>query len=114
MNYPSSPYCPCSSGESSVERAKCGCEDRTTKDYLMKQIQQTQFAAYDLQLYLDTHPDCTEALELYTKLNATARSLRQDYENAYGPLKAAHSACDTPFAWNDKDYPWPWAKEREV
>ena len=97
-----------------MERPKCGCDDRSTRDNLMHQIQQTQFAAYDLQLYLDTHPDCAEALELYTKLNATAMSLRQDYENAYGPLKASHSPCETPFAWNDMDYSWPWSKEGEV
>ena len=54
------------------------------------------------------------AWELFTKLNATARSLRQDYENAYGPLRAANSPCDTPFAWNDNCYAWPWAKEGEV
>ncbi len=114
MYYPSSPYCPGNSGENPIERDRCGCDGRNTKDYLMNQIQQTQFAAYDLQLYLDTHPDCAEALELFTKLNATARSLRQDYENAYGPLKAAHSPCENPFAWNDMDYAWPWAKEGEV
>ena len=80
----------------------------------MLKIQQTCFAAYDLQLYLDTHPDCKEALDLYTKLNATAASLKQDYENCYGPLKASASPNETPFKWADNCYDWPWAKVKEV
>lgn len=114
MYYPNSPYCPSGGGENAIEQARYGYNSRNSKESLMRQIQQTEFAAYDLQLYLDTHPDCAEALELFTKLHATARSLRQDYENAYGPLRAANSPCDTPFAWNDTCYAWPWAKEGEV
>ena len=114
MYYPNCPYCPGNGGENTNDQQWYNHNKRNSKENLMRQIQQTEFAAYDLQLYLDTHPDCTEALELFTKLNATARSLRQDFENAYGPLRAANSHCDAPFAWNDVNYAWPWAKEWEV
>ena len=75
MYYNNTPYSIENYSESSVNKSK------NSKYELMCQIQQASFAAYDLQLYLDTHPDCKEALELYTKLNATVASLRQDYEN---------------------------------
>ncbi len=109
MYYPNTPYCIDNMTENIARRY-----NNNSKDELMCQIQQASFAAYDLQLYLDTHPDCAEALELYTKLNATVASLKQDYENAYGPLRAANSPCDTPFKWADTCYEWPWAKNKEV
>ena len=108
MYYNNTPYSIENYSESSVNKSK------NSKYELMCQIQQASFAAYDLQLYLDTHPDCKEALELYTQLNATVASLRQDYENYYGPLKASSSPNEVPFKWADTCYEWPWSKVWEV
>ena len=44
-------------------------EEMTRKD-LLKKIQEIEFAALDLNLYLDNHPDNMEALMEYNK-NAT-------------------------------------------
>ena len=108
MYYNNTPYSLDDTEKSSNSRSN------SSKNELMCKIQQASFAAYDLQLYLDTHPDCKEALELYTKLNATVASLRQDFENSYGPLKAYSSPDDVPFRWADECYEWPWAKVKEV
>ena len=109
MYYPNSPYCIDNTSETnSMKYNKC------SKNELLLEIQQACFAAYDLQLYLDTHPDCAEALDLFTKLNATISSLKFDYENLYGPLKASSSPNETPFKWADENYEWPWAKCKEA
>lgn len=108
MYYNNTPYSIENSSDISINKSN------SSKNELMCKIQQASFAAYDLQLYLDTHPDCKDALELYTKLNATVASLRQDYENSYGPLKATSSLNDVPFKWVDNCYEWPWAKNWEV
>ena len=39
-----------------------------TKCELMKKIQETSFAVVDLNLFLDTHPDCEQALELFESI----------------------------------------------
>ena len=78
---------------------------------MMQKIQEIDFAIIDLNLFLDTHPNCKDALELFTKLAATSRSLKSDYQRKYGPLYAANSENSTPFAWVHDDYKWPWQKQ---
>ena len=65
-----------------------------------------KFAAYDLQLFLDTHPDCSDALADYVRTVQEAKRLEAQYEKMYGPLKASSAPGNTPFAWVAD--PWPW------
>ena len=66
------------------------------------------FAAYDLQLFMDTHRDCEEALELYKSLAFTYRAAVKVYEAKYGPLSAMNSSDKTPFEWVSDNLKWPW------
>lgn len=75
---------------------------------MMTKIQETAFALIDLNLFLDTHPDCAQALELYTKLAATLKSLKADYQSKFGPLVACESSNNAPFEWVADGYKWPW------
>ncbi len=79
-----------------------------TEDEMMRKIQETGFSLIDLNLFLDTHPNCQEALELYTRLAATLKSLKADYVSKYGPLCAKDSANNTPFQWVETGRKWPW------
>ena len=82
----------------------------STKCEMMRKIQEVDFAIIDLNLFLDTHPDCDEALELFTKLAATSKSLKNDYQAKYGPLYAPYSSKNTPFEWVEKCGKWPWER----
>ena len=82
--------------------------DYDNKCEMMKKIQETSFAVVDLNLFLDTHPDCEQALELYKKLVAMLESLKADYQSKYGPLYATKSRERTPFTWVSDDNKWPW------
>ena len=62
------------------------------------------FAAHDLNLYLDTHPNDKEIFELFKKYSNEASSIIREYEQKYGPLFVDGS--NMPGAWNDS--PWPW------
>ena len=75
---------------------------------MMKKIQETDFAIIDLNLFLDTHPECEEALELLTKLCATSKSLKKDYQKNYGPLYVENTPNNTPFQWIEATCKWPW------
>ena len=83
------------------------------KDSALRKLMAADFAAFELQLFLDTHPDDKQALELFTEVSATAQSMILDYENMYGPLKAGSSPNEIPFMWVDDEYDWPWVKMGE-
>ncbi len=73
------------------------------------EIQKYNFAAYDLLLYLDTHPDDKRAFAMFRELVKKFKKLQSDYENEYGPLEAYNAARFDTFEWLDS--PWPWEKE---
>ena len=56
------------------------------------------FAAWELRLYLDTHPDCQQALKLYHQL--CTQISQPNYACAFVPCTSA--------AWRWIDDPWPW------
>ena len=63
------------------------------------------FAINELGLYLDTHPDDSEALTLYTKYVQLFQEGRSRYESMYGPLQQTE-VTEAGYTWlND---PWPW------
>lgn len=84
------------------------------KAELLRKIDELGFAAYDLQLFLDTHRDCEEALELYKSLTFTYRAAVKAYEAKFNPLCAANSSDKTPFEWVSDNLKWPWQKEGEM
>lgn len=76
---------------------------------LLCAIQKYSFALYDLQLYLDTHPNCTEAMQAFKKYKAMKQSAEEQYVRIYGPITPCQS--DTESEWNWIQNPWPWEKE---
>ena len=63
------------------------------------------FAIDELGLYLVTHADDKEALDLYWNYIRLAQEGREKYETAYGPLSQT-TITPEGFQWL-KD-PWPW------
>ena len=64
------------------------------------------FAINELGLYLDTHREDQEALQLYTNYVTLAKEGRQRYEAAYGPLQQTSVTLSGGYTWLDD--PWPW------
>ena len=79
------------------------------KQTTLRQLQNYHFAAYDMLLYLDTHPGDKKAFELFKDLVKKYMTLRAEYEKNYVPLTGFASANSTTFDWIDS--PWPWEKE---
>ena len=63
------------------------------------------FAAHDLNLYLDTHPNDKTAIELFKEYTNQKEKIQKEYEQTYGPL-FVDASTTYPWAWNDS--PWPW------
>jgi len=81
----------------------------TRKD-LMTQIQAVGIMAVDLHLYLDTHPQNTQAAHEYKKTAEHLKSLKAQYESQFGPLvNFGNSSSFDNKSWiND---PWPWERQ---
>ena len=73
----------------------------------LKKVQKYYFAAYDLHLFLDTHPYNKEALKMYSAMIEKAKSAQDEFESKYGSLTPLSAACDTE-KWNWLENPWPW------
>ncbi len=74
---------------------------------LLQRISTSQFAAWELHLYLDTHPCDSSANEMFRRYTEEAAMLKKEYERKYGPLNVSAS--------NEADWlkdPWPWENER--
>lgn len=73
---------------------------------LKHQIQSLSFAMTELGLYLDTHKDDTEALELFNSYKELYDELIAEFESKYGPLTQREAGRDGVYNWTDN--PWPW------
>ncbi len=69
------------------------------------------FAIDELGLYLVTHADDHEVLELYWAYIQLANEGRKKYEAIYGPLQQT-TVTEGSYRWLDD--PWPWEKEGNV
>lgn len=71
----------------------------------LSELMALDFAIDELGLYLTTHSDDKEALELYWDYIRMGREGREKYEKTYGPLHQT-DITEGSFKWlND---PWPW------
>ncbi len=73
---------------------------------LMCKLSATQFAAWELHMYLDTHPCDRTANEMFRKYTDEAQMLRKEFEKKYGPLTPSNS--ENADWLND---PWPWENQ---
>ncbi len=64
------------------------------------------FATQELGLYLTTHAQDREALQLYWSYVQLSKEGREKYQEMYGPLLETDLTPEDGFAWLDD--PWPW------
>jgi spore coat protein JB len=79
------------------------------RQQLMRQVTAEQFAAFDTQLYLDTHPNDKVALNMFNNYIKSHEEYKKQYESRFGPLMAESGAAGDVWVWGNE--PWPWEKE---
>lgn len=72
----------------------------------LTELQALEFVVLELGLYLDTHQDDAQAMELFRQYTALEKEGRARYEAMYGPVTQTATAQSKTWAWL-KD-PWPW------
>lgn len=73
---------------------------------LLKKVQMYSFAVTDAALFLDTHPDCPQALAFYNKYKRLYESAKAEFEQAFGPLTINSDKNNERWAWVDGPFPW--------
>lgn len=79
------------------------------RSLLMRKLQSNYFSAYDMQLYLDTHPNDQKAFSMFKSLVEKTKQLIDEYEEKYGPLTAWSSIKSKTYTWLEE--PWSWERE---
>jgi len=87
-----------------------GLVNRTEKTTPLNELQALCFSLGELGLYLDTHPDDTQALELFNQYNTLYRDGVEAYEKTYGPLLQNNAAQDGSYTWLNNPWPWDYQK----
>lgn len=97
--------CGCGNNSGRARIADIPTGDRTC---LRNYIDEVSFAAYEAVLYLDTHPDCQEAMQFFRDHNEMRNHALKEYGKLYGPmtLMQAGENCDAYWQWVNQ--PWPW------
>ena len=78
----------------------------------LSEVQVLAFAVQELALYLDTHPEDTEALELYRQYQQLYQKVSQAYEREKRPLNHAAPGRGDTYAWLDDPWPWEYAANK--
>lgn len=75
---------------------------------MLIEVQEMQFVALELNLYLDTHPCDKDAINDFNCAVEMLAKYKQAYEKEYGPLLNFGIGGYTDEAWQWVNSPWPW------
>lgn len=80
----------------------------------LTELQALGFAVQELALYLDTHRDDREALELYRNYQKMYSHCREEYRKKHGPMNHMHPSEGEGYEWLADPWPWEYCKNKEV
>lgn len=79
---------------------------------MLREIQELEFTAIELNLFLDTHPQERAALRDFYAVRDRLLDAVKRYEQIYGPLTVV-GFTPTTCPWQWIEGPWPWEIEYE-
>ena len=79
--------------------------NKTNEQHVKHELQAACFALHELVLYLDTHPDCRKAMQMYHTAKKRYKDLYAQYEANFGPL-TANGVTGEHWTWGAKAWPW--------
>ena len=78
----------------------------------MTDMQTLAFMIQELALYLDTHREDQEALEMYRSYQQMYQKCMHEYTEKYGPMNH-RTHTEGPYRWLDDPWPWEYARNKE-
>jgi spore coat protein JB len=93
-----------------VQGRGCPLSSKTMpKEYYqyLQELQSIDFVLVELTLYLDTHPDDTQALAQFNQYQKRKVVMMQQFQTVFGPLlQYGNSPVGQTWTWSES--PWPW------
>ena len=83
-------------------------------DTPMSELQALDFAINELALYLDTHRNDREALELYRNYQKMYMACKEKYSHTHGPMTHQCASEREGYDWLDDPWPWEISKNKEA
>ena len=80
---------------------------------LLSELQALAFAVQELALYLDTHRNDKEALEVYRTYQKKHEKIAQEYQRQFGPLNHGMVSEKDCYTWLDDPWPWEFCHNKE-
>jgi len=80
----------------------------------LSELQALGFAVQELALYLDTHREDREALELYRSYQKMYEHCKEEYSRKFGPLTHGRPSDSESYDWLDDPWPWEYCKNKEA
>lgn len=80
----------------------------------LTELQTLAFAVQELALYLDTHREDREALELYRRYQQLYEHCLEEYKKQFGPMNHTRVSGGEDYDWLDDPWPWEYSKNGEV
>lgn len=77
------------------------------------ELQVLAFAVNELALYLDTHPEDEEALQLYRTYQKMLHEGSTAYSENQMPLNHTTPVTQNKYTWLDEPWPWEFAANKE-
>jgi spore coat protein JB len=78
----------------------------------LTELQTLAFAIQELALYLDTHRDDKEALDVYRSYQKVYHNAVMMYSQKYGPMNHG-TPTDGEYRWLDDPWPWEYCGNKE-
>ena len=76
---------------------------------LLSRIATCDFILTETALFLDTHPDCSDALDFYKKHLEMRKKAAEEYTKKFGMLRHEDYTGQNKWQWTEG--PWPWEYE---
>lgn len=82
------------------------------RSFLEKRIKAYDFALVEMNLYLDTHPQDKQALQLFYMYREKRDQLVEEYEKHFGPyVNTVTNVQGDRFTWICDPWPWDYCRE---
>lgn len=76
------------------------------QDSLKARLNELDFAAIEMKLYLDNHPNDTAALARMQAICQEKENVYAEYNEKFPPLRACNMKAKDGWLWAET--PWPW------
>lgn len=80
---------------------------KSEQEKMLYELDSISFAAHELNLYLDMHPEDQSMVTLFNDYRRKLEELTKNYESMYGPLTVNSNEMENKtFSWVNTTWPW--------